>query len=337
MTLSPRPSPADPRSKRPTKTGAWPADPTTASDVYNPAPGQKPVLADGERIKYFSTDTVGNAEAVRTSATAQVDLSAPTTTDDVPATVVGAPVEVTLSATDSGGAAVDKTYYTTGASPADPTTASDVYNPAPGQKPVLADGERIKYFSTDTVGNAEAVRTSATVSVRNDPPPDPEPVSPDPEPVPPEPEPDPDPAPPPNPVPEIDCQGRQPTITAAPGVATKGTRGDDVILGTSGADVISGGGGDDVICGLDGDDRLIGGAGSDQVRGNSGDDRFSGRSGGDTLFGGPGADTIRGGRGADRLFGGDDDDNLNGGRASDGCSGGPGRNRLSRCESPARS
>ena len=51
------------------------------------------------------------------SFTIRVDLSAPTTTDDVPATVVGAPVEVTLSATNSGGAAVDKTYYTTGASP----------------------------------------------------------------------------------------------------------------------------------------------------------------------------------------------------------------------------
>ena len=113
-------------------TGASPADPTTASDVYNPAPGQKPGFADGERIKYFSTDTVGNAEAVRTSATAQVDLSAPTTTDDVPAeTVVGAPVEVTLSATDSGGAAVDKTYYTTGASPADPTTALRRLQPPP--------------------------------------------------------------------------------------------------------------------------------------------------------------------------------------------------------------
>ena len=36
----------------------------------------------------------------------------------------------------AGGSGVDKIYYTTGVSPADPTTSSSVYNPA--AKPTLA-------------------------------------------------------------------------------------------------------------------------------------------------------------------------------------------------------
>jgi hypothetical protein len=91
-----------------------------------------------------------------------VDATAPATTDDVPADWVNHDVVVTLTATDAG-SGVDKTYYTVGASPADPTTASAVYDPA--SKPTLGDGERIKYFSTDRAGNAEAVKTSAAAKV----------------------------------------------------------------------------------------------------------------------------------------------------------------------------
>jgi hypothetical protein len=64
---------------------------------------------------------------------------------------------------DTGGAGVDKTYYTTGASPADPTTGSAVYDAS--SKPVLADGQRIKYFSTDQAGNQEAVKSSVAAQV----------------------------------------------------------------------------------------------------------------------------------------------------------------------------
>ena len=141
--------------------GAAPADPTAASSVYDA--GSKPTLADGERIKYFSTDLAGNAEAVKTSAAAKVDTAAPMTSDDVPAGFRNAAVSVTLSVLDSGGSGPDKTYYTKGVAPADPTTASSVYDA--GSKPILADGERIKYFSTDLVGNVEAVKTSAAATV----------------------------------------------------------------------------------------------------------------------------------------------------------------------------
>ncbi|MEA2201689.1 MAG: thermitase, partial [Solirubrobacteraceae bacterium] len=133
--------------------------PTTASTVYNPA--SKPALStDGQTIKYFSTDKAGNAESAH-SATAHIDRSAPTTTDDVPSAYVNHDVTVTLSASDTGGSGVDKTYYTTDGST--PTTSSSVYNPA--SKPVLtSDGQKVTYFSTDKAGNAESAH-SATAHI----------------------------------------------------------------------------------------------------------------------------------------------------------------------------
>jgi hypothetical protein len=145
--------------------GADPAVPTTASAVYDPA--AKPVLNDGERIRYFSVDAAGNAETRRLSEAAKVDATAPATADDVPSSWVRAAPEVTLSATDAG-SGVAATYYTVGASPAVPTTASAVYDPA--AKPVLNDGERIRYFSVDAAGNAEAPRLSDAAQVDGAPP-----------------------------------------------------------------------------------------------------------------------------------------------------------------------
>jgi hypothetical protein len=143
------------------ETGTDPDDPTTGSSLYDPA--NKPVLGDGEKIKYFSVDALGNAEAVKTSAAAKVDKQVPVTTDDVPADAQGSPVSVTLAAADQGGSGVAATYYETGANPADPTTASPVYDPA--HKPTLGNGEKIKYFSVDGAGNAEGVKTSRAASV----------------------------------------------------------------------------------------------------------------------------------------------------------------------------
>ena len=69
---------------------------------------------------------------------------------------------VTLFASDAG-SGVDKTYFTLGSNPDDPTTSSSVYNPS--SKPVLSDGQRIKYFSVDVAGNAEGVKSSGAASV----------------------------------------------------------------------------------------------------------------------------------------------------------------------------
>ncbi len=141
-------------------TGASPAQPTTASTVYDA--GDKPVLAGGEAIRYFSVDEAGNAETPRTSAAAQVDTDAPETAADVPSGYRAGPVTVTLTATDAG-SGVAATYYTTGAAPATPTTASAVYDE--GAKPVLADGEKISFFSVDAVGNAGTPVTSTAAKV----------------------------------------------------------------------------------------------------------------------------------------------------------------------------
>ena len=138
-------------------TGANPPRPTTSSLRYNP--NAKPTLADGEKIRYFSTDFAGNLESPHTSSAAHVDTDAPATTDDVPASGPGS-ATVTLSPSDSG-SGVDKTYYTTGTIPALPTLSSTVYNPS--SKPKLHDGERIRYFSTDLAGNAETPNLSNVV------------------------------------------------------------------------------------------------------------------------------------------------------------------------------
>ncbi len=133
--------------------------PTTASPTYNPA--SKPVLTNGQRIRYFSTDNAGNEEDLQRSKPAKVDLDAPTTLDDVPAGYVNHDVTVTLTAADGAGSGVAQTHYTTDGST--PTAASPTYDAS--AKPVLTNGQQIKYFSTDEVGRAEAVKTSAAVQV----------------------------------------------------------------------------------------------------------------------------------------------------------------------------
>ena len=142
-------------------TGTNPADPTTASAVYDPS--HKPVLANGEVIKYFSVNGGGVNESVRSSLPAKVDSTPPATTDNVPAGWVATPVAVSLTASDGTGSGVAHTYYTVGTNPPNPTTASAVYDPS--HKPVLANGEEIKYFSVDAVGNVETVRTSIRAKV----------------------------------------------------------------------------------------------------------------------------------------------------------------------------
>jgi Ca2+-binding RTX toxin-like protein len=89
------------------------------------------------------------------------------------------------------------------------------------------------------------------------------------------------------------CDGKVPTILAAPGVPTVGTPGDDVILGTDGDDIIDGGAGNDTICGLDGRDTLIGGLGDDRLFGGL-DGEFIAEDSyrGDLIIPGPGDDYI---------------------------------------------
>jgi hypothetical protein len=134
--------------------------PTTSSATYDAA--NKPTLTNGQTIRYFSVDAAGNAEAVRTSAAAKVDQTAPSTTDDVPSAWQIGPWTVHLDATDAASGVV-KTYYATGTSPVSPTTSSPVYDP--GNPPTLQDDEVIAYFSVDGAGNSEGVKTSAALKI----------------------------------------------------------------------------------------------------------------------------------------------------------------------------
>jgi hypothetical protein len=116
----------------------------------------------------FAVDQRGNTETVHSSLAAKVDTQAPMTTDDVRAGAQTRPVAVTLSATDnptSAGdhAGVSAIHYEIGTDPGAPTTASAVYDP--NHKPVLHDGEKIRYFAVDAVGNAETAKTSHAAEV----------------------------------------------------------------------------------------------------------------------------------------------------------------------------
>ena len=118
------------------------------------------MLGDGQRVRYYSIDGAGNAEAVRTSSAAQVDKQSPVTTDDVPSGFQQAPVTVTLTVDEQGGSGLDTTYYTTnGSNPTLPSNpARRIYDP--NDKPVLGDGQSLRYYSTDLAGNAETVKLS---------------------------------------------------------------------------------------------------------------------------------------------------------------------------------
>ena len=136
-------------------------EPTLSSPLYT-APFAVNGAATSTTVKYASWDYTGNAEATRTQVIeAPSDTAAPTTTISCnSAACTGsdyvASVTVGLTATDTGGSGVDKTYVTTDGST--PTTASPVYS-APLQ---LGPGTySVKYFSTDRAGNAETVQTQA--------------------------------------------------------------------------------------------------------------------------------------------------------------------------------
>jgi hypothetical protein len=80
----------------------------------------------------------------------------------------GAPVPVTLTATNPGGSGVVSIQYTIGTAPDDLRTAPGalVYNPL--SRPTLEAGERIRYVATDDAGNAEIPSTSAALTVLAD-------------------------------------------------------------------------------------------------------------------------------------------------------------------------
>jgi Chitobiase/beta-hexosaminidase C-terminal domain len=143
------------------------SDPSLADNpsrrLYDPA--SKPTLAAGQAIRYFSVDNAGNAEAVKSSAAVKVDKQAPSTTDDVPATFSRTDVTVTLAAGDGAGSGVAQTWFTTnGSNPADAANPARRPYSAAG-KPVLRNGQSLRYYSVDKAGNAEPVKVTRAAKV----------------------------------------------------------------------------------------------------------------------------------------------------------------------------
>jgi Tol biopolymer transport system component len=99
------------------------------------------------------------------------------------------------------------------------------------------------------------------------------------------------------------CLGRRATIVAQSGGGlTRGTPGNDVIVGSRRADPISSGGGRDLICSRGGDDRVKTGAGADRVLAGPGDDRVTTGAGADSVRTGGGHDRVSCGAGNDRVL-----------------------------------
>jgi hemolysin type calcium-binding protein len=77
------------------------------------------------------------------------------------------------------------------------------------------------------------------------------------------------------------CDGKTANVPTT-GKKTKGTKGDDVIVGRHGKDRINGKGGRDRICSGGGDDKVNGGPGDDEISGGQGRDDKHGGDGSDS-------------------------------------------------------
>ena len=123
--------------------------PTTGSSVY-----ASPIAVNADAtLKFFSVDTAGNAEAVRTESyviDAGSDTTPPTTTASPAGGTYSAAVSVSLTTDEPA-----TTYFTTDGST--PTTGSTVYS-----NPIAVNADAtLKFFSVDTAGNAEAVQSES--------------------------------------------------------------------------------------------------------------------------------------------------------------------------------
>jgi hypothetical protein len=107
-------------------------------------------------LRFFSVDGAGNREPVR-SVSFTLDNVAPTTTPSVRGGNFTGPQAVTLSCVDGGGGDCDATRYTLDGTP--PSTNSARYT---GPLSITTT-TTLRFFSVDTLGNAEAAKSETYV------------------------------------------------------------------------------------------------------------------------------------------------------------------------------
>ncbi|MFA6295800.1 MAG: chitobiase/beta-hexosaminidase C-terminal domain-containing protein [Patescibacteria group bacterium] len=125
--------------------------PTTSSTVYS-----GPIaISENTTLKFFSKDKAGNLETVKTKVYV-IDSLAPTTTATPASGTYNSIQNVTLKAVDTN-SGIAKTYYTTDSTT--PTTSSSVYS-----SPIaISKTTALRFFSKDTAGNTESVKTEIYV------------------------------------------------------------------------------------------------------------------------------------------------------------------------------
>ena len=126
--------------------------PSMSSTVYA-APINVTVTAT---LKYFATDIVGNAEAVKTIfyALLPVVVASP-----AGGAMANNPVLITLTCYDGSGPGCDKIYYTTNGNT--PTTSSSRYtSPISLSFPDHRTTKTLKFFATDKAGKQSGVQTA---------------------------------------------------------------------------------------------------------------------------------------------------------------------------------
>ena len=114
--------------------------------------------AGSHAVRYWSTDNAGNTEPTHLGYV-NIDISPPfTAATGFPSGAVNVPLAIALSATDSGGSGVDKTYYTVNG-------GTQTRYTAPLQ--LSADGAyAVEYWSVDKAGNTESAQ-GGTVTINS--------------------------------------------------------------------------------------------------------------------------------------------------------------------------
>jgi predicted CxxxxCH...CXXCH cytochrome family protein len=119
--------------------------------------------AGTQYIRYRSTDSAGNVEIIQSTGAIQVDRALPGTTDNAPAGWQAADATVTLTPTDTGSGVADTQYCIDTADTCTPSVSGTSANVTQGAG--TAGTQYVRYRSSDTAGNVEAIQSSGAVQI----------------------------------------------------------------------------------------------------------------------------------------------------------------------------